>query len=616
MAIKQIRQPITDPTHVIVSDGTDPGSEIGHIPVGTLLSGKQDALVSGTTIKTINGDSILGAGNLTVSGGAASLPEISAGEATSVEQTAFTVPVTVAAFGLTDETALRIAVDYRVTGAPTWTRTTATAVSTLTTVNIALTGLTAETEYEYRGVATDTLNPSIEVLANIRVVETQAAPVVSIDTPTLTVTGSPDAVPETPTLTTSAFSVSNGSDTHQDTDWQILDGTSAVVWESLANSTNKTTINVPSGVLDVATEYTFRARHRGVAHGVSAWGEVVATTLAAFEVLPLMAVAHNTSPFITIYDQQVDSFVKLSNPSSLPSSDGWGVAFSNDDVYMAVSTEASPFVTIYKRSGDDFAKLANPTGGLPTGTGVQPTFSNDGVYLAVAHDNSPFVTIYKRSGDDFTKLANPTGGLPTGTAWGVAFSNDGVYMAVAHQGAPAITIYKRSGDDFAKLANPTGGLPTGGGYGVAFSNDGVYLVVAHDNSPFVTIYKRSGDDFTKLANPTGGLPTGTGVKVDFSSDDVYMAVAHQGAPAITIYKRSGDDFAKLANPTGGLPNGGGWGVAFSNGGVYLAVGTDNSPFVTIYKRSGDDFTKLANPTGGLPPGTVRGVDFTNGGYPQ
>jgi len=342
------------------------------------FAAKQDALISGTNIKTINGDSILGAGNLTVSGGTTALPEISTGEATSVEQTAFTVPVTVSAFGLTDETALRIAVDYRVTGAPTWTRTTATAVSTLTTVNIALTGLTAETEYEYRGVATDTLNPSIEVLANIRVVETEAAPVVSIDTPTLTVTGSPDAVPETPTLTTSAFSVSNGSDTHQDTDWQILDGTSAVVWESLANSTNKTTIVVPSGALDVSTTYTFRARHRGVAHGVSAWGEVVATTLAQFDILPLMAVAHGTTPFVTIYDQQVDSFVKLSNPSSLPSSDGWGVAFSNDDVYMAVSTEASPFVTIYKRSGDDFTKLANPTGGLPPGTVRGVDFTHGG----------------------------------------------------------------------------------------------------------------------------------------------------------------------------------------------------------------------------------------------
>ena len=34
-----------------------------------LISGKQDALVSGTNIKTINGESILGSGNLVIGGG-------------------------------------------------------------------------------------------------------------------------------------------------------------------------------------------------------------------------------------------------------------------------------------------------------------------------------------------------------------------------------------------------------------------------------------------------------------------------------------------------------------------------------------------------------------------
>ena len=35
----------------------------------TLINGKQDSLVSGTNIKTINGDSILGSGNITIDGG-------------------------------------------------------------------------------------------------------------------------------------------------------------------------------------------------------------------------------------------------------------------------------------------------------------------------------------------------------------------------------------------------------------------------------------------------------------------------------------------------------------------------------------------------------------------
>jgi hypothetical protein len=405
-----------------------------------------------------------------------------------------------------------------VTGAPTWTRTSATAVSTLTTVNIEITGLTAETEYEYRGVATDTLNPSIEVLANIRTVETAAAPVVSIDTPTLTVTGSPDSVPETPTMTTSAFSVSNGSDTHQDTDWQILDGTSAVVWESLANSANLTTIVVPSGVLDVSTTYTFRARHRGTTYGVSAWGEVVATTLAQFDILPLMAVAHTTTPFVTIYNQEIDAFSKLSDPTGgLPSGTGWSVAFSSDATYMAVAHDTTPFVTVYKRTGDTFTKLADPTGGLPNDAGYGVAFSSAATYMAVAHSATPFVTIYKRTGDAFAKLPDPTGGLPSNIGINVAFSSDDVYMAVSHFSTPFVTVYKRTDDAFAKLSDPTGGLPAGIGRGVAFSSDDTYMAVAHDTTPFVTVYKRTGDTFTKLADPTGGLPASTGRGVAFTT---------------------------------------------------------------------------------------------------
>ena len=103
------------------------------------------------------------------------------------------------------------------------------------------------------------------------------------ETPTLTVTGTPSDVTETPTLTTSAFSVYNGTDTHVSTDWQITqDGT--VMWESLANSANKLSITIPSGILEVSTAYVFKARHNGTAYGSSAWVEVSGTTKSAFAI--------------------------------------------------------------------------------------------------------------------------------------------------------------------------------------------------------------------------------------------------------------------------------------------------------------------------------------------
>ena len=105
---------------------------------------------------------------------------------------------------------------------------------------------------------------------------------VSIARPTLTVDGSPDDVGETPLLETSAFSVIGGSDTHLNTDWQVMDDQLAVIWESMADAANKLSIAVPSGILQEMSTYTFRVRHRGTTYGVSPWHTVVATTRAEF----------------------------------------------------------------------------------------------------------------------------------------------------------------------------------------------------------------------------------------------------------------------------------------------------------------------------------------------
>ena len=76
--------------------------------------------------------------------------------------------------------------------------------------------------------------------------------------PTLTVEGSPSDVPEQPTLETNAFSVANGSDTHASTDWQIRNSAdTATIWESLADTSNLTSIQVPADELEEDTEYIF-----------------------------------------------------------------------------------------------------------------------------------------------------------------------------------------------------------------------------------------------------------------------------------------------------------------------------------------------------------------------
>ena len=299
-----------------------------------------------------------------------------------------------------------------------------------------------------------------------------------------------------------------------------------------------------------------------------------------------------------------DPGVKLADPATLPADQGNGTDFSADGVYMAVAHNTSPFVTIYKRAGDVFTKLSDPAT-LPVGTGTGVSFSESGVYLSVSHATTPYVTIYKRSGDVFTKLADPAT-LPTGYSRGTSFSQDNTYLSVSHNTTPFVTIYKRAGDVFTKLSDPAT-LPPAQSYGAAFSNDNTYLSVAHLSSPFITIYKRAGDVFTKLADPAS-LPADRGQGVAFSADNTYLSVAHPTSPFVTIYKRAGDVFTKLADPAT-LPPNAGQGVAFSADNTYMIVAHGTTPYVTIYKRAGDVFTKLADPAT-LPPNTARGVAFS------
>ena len=102
---------------------------------------------------------------------------------------------------------------------------------------------------------------------------------IEISTPTLSVTGEPYTVYDNPTITSSAFNLISGNDTHYSTDWQILDEGGLVYWESLNDRTNKTSITLPSNTLQYQREYTFRCRYNCRYEGSSDWGEVQASTL-------------------------------------------------------------------------------------------------------------------------------------------------------------------------------------------------------------------------------------------------------------------------------------------------------------------------------------------------
>ena len=107
---------------------------------------------------------------------------------------------------------------------------------------------------------------------------------VYVENPTITVEGTIDKVQKNPTISGSTFSVMNGTDTHEATDYQVVrvsDG--VVVWKSLENTVNKTSIR--TGDLVENTAYIFKMRYKGTTYGYSQWVQVTGTTKAVFSVV-------------------------------------------------------------------------------------------------------------------------------------------------------------------------------------------------------------------------------------------------------------------------------------------------------------------------------------------
>lgn len=109
---------------------------------------------------------------------------------------------------------------------------------------------------------------------------TQTVATPSITAPANGATGVGDGF----TITASAFAMGSGVDTHSVTDWEIwtgTGGTGTLVWSSIADPLNKTSIAVPAGTVAPGTTYYPRVRYSGVNSGYSAFSAAVSFATAA-----------------------------------------------------------------------------------------------------------------------------------------------------------------------------------------------------------------------------------------------------------------------------------------------------------------------------------------------
>jgi WD40 repeat protein len=284
------------------------------------------------------------------------------------------------------------------------------------------------------------------------------------------------------------------------------------------------------------------------------------------------------------------------NPTTLPAGQGNSAKFSPDGRFLAVAHLTTPFVTIYERAGLNFNKLANPTT-LPAGGAQGLAWSPNGDFLVVSHGTTPFFTIYQRQGINFTKLSNPAS-LPTGTGLGVAFSPNGEFLAVSSIGG--FNLYNIKGTTFTDITSGSGISGNNGFQGsVAWSNDSQYLALSNGSGSgnLFNCYQRTGVTFTGMT--IGTQPATLPTCLAFTHDGLNLIGGFSTSPAFAFsYAISGSTLTGPTNPfpVGSPPTGIVGGISISPNNQLIAITTSVAPFLQIYTGTiAGGFTLNANP---------------------
>ena len=426
------------------------------------------------------------------------------------------------------------------------------------------------------------------------------------------------------TITSSAFNVVGGSDTHYSSDWQVATDSGFVnlVQNVVDSTTNKTSFVL---MTNPTTTYYVRVRHKGSTYGYSNWSSTISfVTKSSFyaqnEIAKLLASDGATNDYF-----------------------GYSVSISSDGntaiVGAHVDDSSRGSAYIYTRSGSTWTqqtKLLASDGTVSDYFGVSVSISSDGNTAIVgAHvDDSSrgSAYIYTRSGSTWTqqtKLLASDGTASDNFGISVSISSDGNTAIVGARGdgssRGSAYIYTRSGSTWTqqtKLIASDGSSGDYFGWSVSMSGDGNTAIVGayrdDDYRGSAYIYTRSGSTWTqqtKLIASDGSTSDNFGRSVSISSDGntaIVGAYGDDSRGSAYIYTRSGSTWTqqtKLIASDGSSGDYFGWSVSMSSDGNTAIVGAyrDDSSrgSAYIYTRSGSTWTQQTK---------LIASDGSSGGY--
>lgn len=324
--------------------------------------------------------------------------------------------------------------------------------------------------------------------------------------------------------------------------------------------------------------------------------------------LKFLALAHATSPFITVYYWDGGFGAKVSNPATLPPAQCNDVSFTSNGDAIIMTHNNSPYISAYPWSNSGFGTKFSDPATLATGDAQVIRIRSGNGAVMFAHSNSPFVSAYPWSTSGFgTKYSNP-GTLPNGYYGDCAFDNDGDRAFVIKGQAQGNLSYSFStstgfGSDtgqFALLAQGVSFAPNGTAFAITNHYGFSFAAYAYNSSTNTT-----GDTRYQPASAPSFFP-----KSSTWSNNSNAIVACGPSSEVNAYPWNNPGFGTKFSAPSPAPGGTVSRAAFTPDDAYIAIAHGNSPYVSVYAWSNSTGfgTKVSDPTS-LPAGAGQGVAF-------
>ncbi len=376
------------------------------------------------------------------------------------------------------------------------------------------------------------------------------------------------------TITSSAFTMSSGSDTQASSNWQLATDSAftTIVQQSLADTTNLTSWAVTG--LTAGTTYYARVQYIGALGETSSYSAASSfSTKASFATIAITA-----------------------NFSS-GAAGGWfgysAAINSNGTIALIGAYQENSYVGaayIYQNVSGTWTQIAHLTTGVANGYfGQSVSISADGTIAAIGaygeNSTAGAAYLYQNVSGTWTQIARVASGVASSHfSNSIAISPDGTTLAVGaaneNSNIGAAYIYQSVSGTWTQMARVTSGVGSGYFAGSIYLNlDGTIAVIGTDNENAAYIYQNVSGTWTQIARVTSSVTgNGFGQSVSLSSDGTIALI---GAPsentntgAAYLFQNVSGTWTQIAEVTGSTATGSyfGYSVSISSDGTTLAVG--------------------------------------------